>query len=185
MKKHIYTTLILGTIALVSCSKEEKSIENQDAPIAVTLSNTTFSNTSYATASGKLVSKNSVNVSTRMMGYITSLRAEVGQHVSAGQTLVSINNTDIQAKGGQASANIAQAQANFNIAKKTTKDFKIYIKPKCFAKRIRRYASTLRNGKSRFTRSSNDEKRSKCTIQIYQCYRSNLRRYYCQICGTR
>ena len=32
MKKHIYTTLILGTIALVSCSKEEKSIENQDAP---------------------------------------------------------------------------------------------------------------------------------------------------------
>ncbi|MBP7357546.1 MAG: efflux RND transporter periplasmic adaptor subunit, partial [Cloacibacterium sp.] len=123
MKKHIYTTLILGTIALVSCSKEEKSIENQDAPIAVTLSNTTFSNTSYATASGKLVSKNSVNVSTRMMGYITSLRAEVGQHVSAGQTLVSINNTDIQAKGGQASANIAQAQANFNIAKKDYERF--------------------------------------------------------------
>lgn len=62
------------------------------------------------------------------MGYITSLHAEVGQHVAAGQTLVSINNTDIQAKGGQASANIAQAQANFNSAKKDYERFQNLFK---------------------------------------------------------
>ena len=51
--------------------------------------------------------------------------------------LVSINSTDIQAKGGQASAGIAQAQANYNIAKKILKDFKIYTKIKVLLKRIR------------------------------------------------
>ena len=58
-----------------------------------------------------------------MMGYITSMKAEVGQNVSAGQLLVSINAADIQAKEGQASANIAQAQANYNIAKKDYERF--------------------------------------------------------------
>jgi multidrug efflux pump subunit AcrA (membrane-fusion protein) len=37
--------------------------------------------------------------------------------------LVSINATDIQAKGGQANAQISQAQANYNIAKKDYERF--------------------------------------------------------------
>ena len=125
MKKHIYSTLLLGTLFLASCSsKEEKSAENNEKPIAVTVNkSTTNSVGSYVTASGKLVAKNSVNVSTRMMGYITSLKAEVGQNVSAGQALVTINSTDIQAKGGQANAQISQAQANYNIAKKDYERF--------------------------------------------------------------
>lgn len=125
MKKYIYSTLFLGSIFLVSCSSDEKkSAELNDKPIAVTVNKSaTNSAGSNATASGKLVAKNSVNVSTRMMGYITSLRVEVGDYVNAGQSLVSINNTDIQAKGGQASANIAQAQANYNIAKKDYERF--------------------------------------------------------------
>ena len=62
------------------------------------------------------------------MGYITAMRAEVGQYEFLRVNfLVSINSTDIQAKG-QASAGIAQAQANYNIAKKDLKDFKIYTK---------------------------------------------------------
>lgn len=124
MKKHIYTALILGTFFLVGCSGEKKSAELNESPIAVSVNRSaTNAVGSYASASGKLVAKNSVNVSTRMMGYITSMNVEVGQNVSAGQLLVSINNTDIQAKGGQASAQIAQAQANYNIAKKDFERF--------------------------------------------------------------
>ncbi len=51
------------------------------------------------------------------------MKAEVGQNVQAGQLLVSINATDIQAKGGQASAQISQAQANYNMAKKDYERF--------------------------------------------------------------
>ena len=125
MKTYIYSTLILSATLLGGCSSDEKkTVQNSDAPISVTISQTTASFAgSSATASGKLVAKNTVNVSTRMMGYITAMKAEVGQNVRAGQLLVSINAADIQAKGGQASANIAQAQANFNIAKKDNERF--------------------------------------------------------------
>ncbi|MET3537202.1 efflux RND transporter periplasmic adaptor subunit [Chryseobacterium limigenitum] len=125
MKTYLYSTLILSALLMGSCSSDEKkSAQNSDASIAVTVSRTTVgSEGSSATASGKLVAKNSVSVSTRMMGYITSMKAEVGQNVQAGQLLVSINATDIQAKGGQASAQISQAQANYNIAKKDYERF--------------------------------------------------------------
>ena len=125
MKKYIYSTLFLGTLLLSSCSSDEKiAAQLTDAPVTVTVSKTTVANDlSQASASGKLVAKNSVNVSTRMMGYITNMKAEVGQNVSAGQLLVSINATDIQAKGGQANAQISQAQANYNIAKKDYERF--------------------------------------------------------------
>lgn len=125
MKKYIYSMLFLGTLLLSSCSSDEKiAAQLTDAPVRVAVSKTTVANDlSQASASGKLVAKNSVNVSTRMMGYITNMKAEVGQNVSAGQLLVSINATDIQAKGGQANAQISQAQANYNIAKKDYERF--------------------------------------------------------------
>lgn len=125
MKRYIYSTLILGAITLQSCSSDqEKSAVNTDAPVSVTVhKSATASNGAFITASGRLVAKNSVNISTRMMGYITAMKAEVGQNVRAGQLLVSINATDIRAKGGQANAQISQAQANYNIAKKDYERF--------------------------------------------------------------
>ncbi|HOB25193.1 MAG TPA: efflux RND transporter periplasmic adaptor subunit [Kaistella sp.] len=119
------TGIFLSAIAVLgSCSSDKNEIKDNAKPIEVKLSNSATTDAlGFAGASGKLVAKNSVNVSTRMMGYITSLRADVGDFVSAGQGLVSINNTDIQAKGGQANAQIAQAQANFNIAQKDFQRF--------------------------------------------------------------
>jgi len=124
MKTYLYSTFILSALLLGSCSKEKKSAHNNDAPVSVTVSRTSMGGEgSSFTASGKLVAKNSVNVSTRMMGYITSMKAEVGQNITAGQLLVSINATDIQAKGGQAGAQISQAQASYNIARKDYERF--------------------------------------------------------------
>ena len=124
MKKHIYLPLIVATALLGSCSTDKSEVKDNSKPIEVKLSNSATTDAlGYAGASGKLVAKNSVNVSTRMMGYITKLTADVGDFVRAGQGLVSINSTDIQAKGGQANAQIAQAQANFNIAQKDFQRF--------------------------------------------------------------
>ena len=124
MKKHIYLSLLLGSAILASCSSDPKEITDNTKPVQVTLSHTATTDAlGYVNASGKLVAKNSVNVSTRMMGYITMLKADVGDFVSAGQSLVSINNTDIQAKGGQANAQIAQAHAAFNSASKDYQRF--------------------------------------------------------------
>jgi RND family efflux transporter MFP subunit len=75
-------------------------------------------NNSYITASGKIEAENSANLSTRIMGYITKIHVKVGQKVGAGQVLVSINNTDLQAKKAQVEASILQATAGYNNAKK-------------------------------------------------------------------
>jgi RND family efflux transporter MFP subunit len=53
-----------------------------------------------------------------MMGYVTKVHVTVGQKVNAGQSLVSINNTDLQAKKAQVDASILQATAGYNSAKK-------------------------------------------------------------------
>jgi RND family efflux transporter MFP subunit len=53
-----------------------------------------------------------------MMGYVTKIHVKVGQKVGAGQLLVSINNSDLQAKKAQVDASILQATAGYNNAKK-------------------------------------------------------------------
>src|SRR5690606_22340976 len=72
----------------------------------------------YITASGKIEAENGANVSTRMMGYVTSLKVKTGQRVIEGQLLATINSADIQAKKAQVEAGILQATAAYNNAKK-------------------------------------------------------------------
>jgi RND family efflux transporter MFP subunit len=58
-----------------------------------------------------------------MLGFVTKVHVKVGQKVSAGQLLVSINNTDLQAKKAQVDASILQATAGYNNAKKDFERF--------------------------------------------------------------
>ena len=123
--KKIHTSLLaFSLIVLVSCGKDAKEIPTDTKAIPVTVSGITANNTnSFVTASGKIEAENSANVSTRMMGYVTKVQVKVGQKVSAGQLLVSINNSDLQAKKAQIDASILQATAVFNNAKKDYERF--------------------------------------------------------------
>lgn len=125
MRRYFYSTLFLSMLFPGSCSSDkEKSAVNNDSPISVTVHRSfAGSNDDATSVSGKLIARNSVNVSTRMMGYITAMKAVVGQNVNTGQLLVTINAADIQAKGGQANAQISQAQANYDSAKKDYERF--------------------------------------------------------------
>lgn len=116
--KNILTTLTLSTLLFVSCGKETKETTNNEPAIAVQVSGSTSNNSEFITASGKIEAENSANLSTRMMGYVTKVHVKTGQKVGAGQLLVSINNTDLQAKKAQVDAAILQATAGYNNAKK-------------------------------------------------------------------
>lgn len=119
MKKIYIPLLTIGLTMLISCGKEKKEVTNNDAAIPVKVSGIAADNNpNFVSASGKIEAENSANVSTRMMGYITKVNVKVGQKVSAGQLLVSINNTDLQAKKAQVDASILQATAAYNNAKK-------------------------------------------------------------------
>jgi len=119
--KHLYSILLLSaTFAFTSCGKKEtKAVVNNTPAIAVTLStNTTENNSPFLTASGKIEAKNSANLSTRMMGYVTKIHTKVGAKVRKGQLLLSINNADLVAKRAQINARITEANAAFSNAKK-------------------------------------------------------------------
>jgi RND family efflux transporter MFP subunit len=118
MKKTI-AILTLSTFLFLSCGKEKTEIANNTPAIAVKVSGISAdTNSPFVTASGKIEAENSANVSTRMMGYVTKVHVKVGQKVNAGQLLVSVNNTDLQAKKAQVDAAILQATAGYNNAKK-------------------------------------------------------------------
>ena len=110
---------LLALIVLASCDSKKKETIVKEPAIAVKVSGITANdNSPFVTASGKIEAENSANLSTRMMGYVTKVNVKVGQNVSAGQLLVSINNTDLQAKKAQVDASITQATAAYNNAKK-------------------------------------------------------------------
>ncbi|PJE41674.1 MAG: efflux RND transporter periplasmic adaptor subunit [Flavobacterium sp.] len=126
MNNKIITTLLLSAFLFLSCGKDRKEITENTPAIPVKVSGNTIStNPSFVTASGKIEAENSANVSTRMMGYVTKVHVKVGQKVKAGQLLVSINNTDLQAKKAQVDASILQATAAFNNAKKDFERFTV------------------------------------------------------------
>ncbi len=125
MKKTI-TILTLSVFLFLSCGKDKKEVTSNEPAITVQVSGiSTDSNTPFVMASGKIEAENSANVSTRMMGYVTKVHVKVGQKVNAGQLLVSVNNTDLQAKKAQVDASILQATVAFNNAKKDYERFTV------------------------------------------------------------
>lgn len=124
MKKIFIPVLTVALVFLSSCNGEKKESSAKEVAIPVKVSGITQNNDSqFVTASGKITAEKSANISTRMMGYITKMQVQLGQKVTAGQLLISINNTDLQAKKAQVDASILQATAAYNNAKKDYERF--------------------------------------------------------------
>ena len=100
--KKIITLISISLFILTSCNGEKKEAVAETPAIAVKVSGVSENdNSPYVSASGKIEAENSADLSTRMMGYVTKIYVQIGQKVNAGQTLVSINNSDLKAKKAQ------------------------------------------------------------------------------------
>jgi len=127
MKKHTYIiTVIIGSIFMASCGSDDKKEVADNAPtISVKVNQVAAnSNNPFLSVSGKIQASNSAELSTRLMGYINKVHVNVGDKVGKGQLLVSINNSDLQAKRAQVTAGITEATAAFNNAEKDYNRFK-------------------------------------------------------------
>jgi len=121
MKKYIYIiTLTTASLFITSCGSEDKKVVvNNSSAISVKTSQVEAnSNNPFLAVSGKIQASNSAELSTRMMGSVNKVHVNVGDKVSKGQLLVSINNTDLQAKRAQINAGITEATIAFNSAKR-------------------------------------------------------------------
>ena len=110
----------IGLLAISSCSSNEKK-ETQngaDTAILVTVSQPGADFRQGLTVSGQVEATQTANISTRVMGYITKIYVKVGDRVSKGQLLATINHDDILAKRAQTDAMITEADAGFKNAQK-------------------------------------------------------------------
>lgn len=129
--KKIITSILFLSLIMVSCSKQEERTISELPAISVTINETAGNNSGkYVTASGKIEAENSANISTRMMGYVTSVKVKTGQKVTKGQLLATISNADLQAKKAQAEAGVAQAQSAYNSAKRDYDRFVVLFSQK-------------------------------------------------------
>jgi RND family efflux transporter MFP subunit len=126
MKKTIYTLALasLGLFATSCGSDDKKQALNEGPVVPVQVETPSGAGDRFLTASGKIEAVNSANLSTRMMGFIDDIHVNVGDRVNQGQLLVSINNSDLQAKRAQVNAGITEAEAAFNNAQKDYERFK-------------------------------------------------------------
>jgi RND family efflux transporter MFP subunit len=118
-KRRIQLLIGFAVLAFTSCSSDKKEVAtNTDAAVVVTVSKPSGNEQQEINLSGQIEAAQSVNVSTRVMGFITMLKVKVGDHVSKGQLLATISNQDIVAKRAQADAMISEAQAALGSAQK-------------------------------------------------------------------
>jgi len=125
MKKLYITSLILAAAILNGCSAKDEKVtaKNTETVKVEVLKVDTNDRGGFLSTSGTVSAVKTASLSTRNMGYVDNIYVSVGEKVSQGQLLLSINNTDLQAKQAQVNAQITEATAAFTNAEK---DFNRY-----------------------------------------------------------
>lgn len=119
------TLLFTTSVLIASCSgNSEEGKVKQDLPVHVTVAVATQKSDNTIQASGQIESKETAIISTRMMGFITSIKVKAGDRVQKGQLLVTINNADILAKRAQLAAMVSEAEAALKDAQR---DYDRYV----------------------------------------------------------
>lgn len=123
MKKIKKLIAIATLILMVSCGEDKKEIVDNRPIVNVTVSTPLTQTGNFISASGKIEAVQNASISTRNMGFVNNIPVKVGDKVSKGQLLISINSADISAQQGQVNASIIEASAAF---KNVEKDYKRY-----------------------------------------------------------
>jgi len=129
MKIKFNTPVLTLSIALgalfASCSGNEQAqgVTKKEQPVAVTVGVAARQSGSSIQVSGRVESKETAVISTRVMGFITSVNVKVGDNIQKGQLLATISSADILAKKGQAQAMLSEATVALVDAKKDYERF--------------------------------------------------------------
>ncbi len=135
MKPALISTLI-GLPLLISCGKEEPRAVSASAAPAVAVQTAAVSVREWPEiyeATGTVRARATVTISSKTMGYVRQVDAQVGSHVRQGQTLVVLEARDLEANVLRAEAarsevqsavpeaehGVAAAKANLDLAQST------------------------------------------------------------------
>ncbi|MBY0480596.1 MAG: efflux RND transporter periplasmic adaptor subunit [Chitinophagaceae bacterium] len=152
MNRIIYLFTFASLLILSSCSSKNKkeAVNVSDSVVLVSVASPSGNKSNELNISGQIEAAQTVNISTRLMGYITMLKVKVGDRVNKGQLLVTINNDDILAKRAQADAQIAEAEAAVKSAQKDQERFtNLYKQQSASAKELDNMTLQFNSAKSR------------------------------------
>jgi len=127
MNKHFNLSagIVLSACSvLTSCSvdsKEESAREISPVSVRTGTPNRRFNE--RINLSGQLRSRETATLSTRVMGFVSSVKVKPGDRVQKGQLLITINSDDMLAKRAQALAMISEAEAALKDAQKDYERF--------------------------------------------------------------
>jgi RND family efflux transporter MFP subunit len=125
MMKNIFKIIAIVTLTLLtSCGKDKAKVTDNRETVTVEIAKPSTEVGTFITASGKIEAAQNANLSTRNMGYVNKVHVNVGDKVSKGQLLLSVNSADISAQKAQVGASIAEATAAFKNAEKDYIRFK-------------------------------------------------------------
>ncbi|MFD1292728.1 efflux RND transporter periplasmic adaptor subunit [Lutibacter holmesii] len=123
--KNITKIIAIATLILiVSCGEDKKETVDNRPTVNVKTATPLAGNGKFISASGKIEAVQNATISTRNMGYVNNIAVNVGDKVSKGQLLISINSADISAQQGQVNASIIEATAAFKNAEKDYNRYK-------------------------------------------------------------
>lgn len=118
-KKSIQIFITFAVLFFNACSSNKKEVNTDtESAVTVTVIKPVTDQQQDINLSGQIEASQSVNISTRVMGFITMLKVKVGDHVSKGQLLATISNQDIVARRAQTDAMISEATAALGNAQK-------------------------------------------------------------------
>ena len=128
------TTAVLAiaafSLALVTagCGKESETVGTSGRDVHATVGSAELASVDdVISITGNIAAAKSINISTRMMGWVVKIHVNAGQYVSKGAPLINIDDTDLLAKRIQAEAAIAEAKAVLANAEKMVERFeKLY-----------------------------------------------------------
>ncbi len=145
------TLFFSSLILFASCSGDNnKAAVKKDNPVQVTVSSPEEQSNNKIYASGRIESRQTAVISTRVMGFITSIKVKVGDKVQKGELLATISNADIVAKKGQAQAMVSEAEAALKDAQKDYERFaKLYEQQSASAKEFENATLYYNSAKSK------------------------------------
>ena len=146
----------IGLITSCSSGAEKKAAAK---PVKVITMIPALQQNDGIVANGQVRSIDVANIGTRIMGTVTKVHVRVGQKVSKGASLISIQDDELQAKEGQANAMIAEAKAALDIAEKDYNRYQTLFEKKSVSrKELENVTLNYQSMKAKYSAAQNMQK---------------------------
>lgn len=146
----VFITSAIAILALSCGTKKEADAGEKKEAVPVITAIPEAAGHNEILLSGSVVSLQTANISTRIMGTITRLYVKQGDVVHKGQLLASVSSQDLQSRRAQVNAAITEAEANLQNAQKDFDRYSnLYRKQSATAKELDNVTLQYNAAKSR------------------------------------